>query len=201
MNYSESSYFASDKRIKQDICPVGCLLSKLDNIEFVSYHRVSEPCEVGVIAQNVLKVFPTMVVTTSNFIPNIYKESEHSLTSDDRVIIHLTNDLKENTKILLIIPQPNNPKYQIHTTVTNVTPETIEVEKWHNYSETDTICVYGEMIDDFHVVDSKQIGILGAACVKELHQQVKCQADKIAELEASNALLQQQITDILARLP
>jgi cell division protein FtsB len=45
------------------------------------------------------------------------------------------------------------------------------------------------------------MSILGAACVKELHQQVKCQSDKIAELEASNALLQQQITDILARLP
>ena len=63
-----------------------------------------------------------------------------------------------------------------------------------------TIFVHGEMIEDFHAVDGEQIGILGAACVKELHQYVKCQSEKIAELETTNALFQQQITSILSRL-
>ena len=200
-------YFSSDERIKHNICPVGCLLSKLDDIEFVSYNITSDSCEVGVIAQNVAEIFPTMVKTKSDVIPNIYKESEHSLTSNDSVLIHLTNKLKENTRISIIITKQDIPKYQIYTNVLHVTTETIEVDKWYNYSQTDIVCVYGEMVDDFHVVDSNQIGLLGAACVKELHQCVKCQSDKITQLETSNTLLhikidelQQQITNILSRL-
>lgn len=205
MNISESSkYFPSDKRIKHDICPVSGLLSKLNDLDFVSYisnRLVSESCEVGVIAQDVAHVFPTMVITRNDFIPNIYKESEHSLISDDLVLIHIKNDLKENTRILLIVKRNDSPPYKHHINITNVTSESFDVEKWPNYSQTDIVCVYGEMVDDFQVVDGEQIGILGAACVKELHQQVKCQADKIAGLEAANAQLQQQITDILSRLP
>lgn len=207
MNPFESSkYFPSDKRIKHDICPVGGLLSKLNELEFVSYcsnyhNHGSDSCEVGVIAQDVAQVFPTMVTTRRDFVPNIYKDGEHFIVSDDIIRISIKNSLKENTVVSLITKRQDCLPYKIYKNITNVTSESFDVEKWPNYSQTDIVCVYGEMVDDFHVVDGEQIGILGAACVKELHQQVKCQADKIAELEASNTLLQQQITDILTRLP
>jgi hypothetical protein len=149
----------------------------------------------------VAEVFPSMVITRNDFIPNIYKDVDYSIIYDGIIRISIKNNLKENAKVLLIVKRNDSPPYKHHMNITNVTTESIEVEKWHNYSETDTVCVYGEMIDDFHVVDSKQMSILGAACVKELHQQVKYQSDKIAELEASNALLQQQIANILSRLP
>lgn len=206
MNISESSkYFPSDKRIKHDICSVSGLLSKLNDLEFVSYcsnHSHGDgSCEVGVIAQDVAEVFPTMVITRNDFIPNIYKDVDYSIISDGIIRISIKNNLKENAMILLIVKRHDSPPYNHYMNITNVTSESFDVERWPTYSEPYTIFVYGEMVDDFHVVDGEQLGILGAACVKELHQQVKCQADKIAELEASNALLQQQITDILARLP
>ena len=206
MSIAESSkYFSSDKRIKHDICPVSSLLSKLNDLEFVSYssndhNHGAGSCEVGVIAQNVAEIFPTMVIKRNGFIPNIYKNVDYSIISDGIIRISIKNDLKENTRILLIANPQDGTPYKHYMNITNVTSESFDVEKWPTYSVPYTIFVYGEMIEDFHAVDGEQIGILGAACVKELHQYVKCQSEKIAELEATNALFQQQITSILSRL-
>jgi len=55
-------------------------------------------------------------------------------------------------------------------------------------------------VDDYHSVDIAQIGVLGAACAKELHQMVKCQAETIATLNGTCAALKKQIDDLSARL-
>lgn len=206
MNISESSkYFPSDKRIKHDICPVSGLLSKLNDLEFVSYcsnhNNEAWTCEVGVIAQNVAEIFPTMVITRNGVIPNIYKDADYSIISDGIIRIFIKNDLKENAKILLIAKPHDGTPYKHYMNITNVTSESFDIEKWPSYSVPYTIFVYGEMIEDFHAVDGEQIGILGAACVKELHQYVKYQSEKITELEAMNTLFQQQLANILSRLP
>jgi hypothetical protein len=207
MNISESSkYFPSDKRIKHDICPVSGLLSKLNDLEFVSYCSIDHNygaglCEVGVIAQNVAEIFPSMVITRNGVIPNIYKDVDYSIISDGIIRISIKNNLKDNARVLLIAKSEDSSSYKHYMNITNVTSESFDVEKWPTYSVPYTIFVHGEMIEDFHAVDGEQIGILGAACVKELHHYVKCQSEKIAELEANNALFQQQIANILSRLP
>ena len=65
---------------------------------------------------------------------------------------------------------------------------------------TDNLFVHGTRVDDYCAVDKGQIGVLGAACAKELYQVVKCQADQIAALNGTCASLQQQLNSVLARL-
>jgi hypothetical protein len=192
-------FIPSDERIKECICPLNGLLCKLDQINFVSYDRKDRNtsyCDVGIIAQNVAKVFPTMVSISDGYLPNIQQSVEHTLMADDTIFIRMTNtfSLKENDDVLFQINTlGNNMAYSYTTTIIHATEVSIEIKKWRNYSPTDELFIYGTMIDDFHSIDITQIGALGAACAKELYQMVKCQAETIASL-------QKQIDDITARL-
>lgn len=214
----ESYFIPSDERIKECICPLKNLLCKLDQIDFVSYDRVDKKAgshEVGIIAQNVAKVFPTMVSLKSGYLPNVQQKIDHTLMADDIVFIRMTNTLplKENDVVLCLITATNGTQHY-PATIIHATDVSIEVKKWINYSPSDEVFLHGTMIDDFHSVDVAQVGILGAACAKELYQMVKCQAETITTLnetcvalQAANAatssqlaLLQKQIDDITARL-
>jgi Chaperone of endosialidase len=215
----EHTFIPSDERIKECICSLKDLLPKLDQIDFVSYDRIGRNTishEVGVLAQNVANVFPNMVSFTRNQLPNIQQKAEHTLMADDIVFIRLTNTLplKDNDDVLFHINQPGDRVRNYLTNVIHATDVSIEIKKWGNYSPTDELFIYGTTIDDFHSVDISQIGVLGAACAKELHQLVKCQAETIATLQAANAAtssqlaalngtcaaLKKQIDDITARL-
>jgi hypothetical protein len=206
-------FIPSDERIKECICPLNGLLCKLDQINFVSYDRKDRNtsyCDIGIIAQNVAKVFPTMVSISDGYLPNIQQSVEHTLMADDTIFIRMTNtfSLKENDDVLFQINTlGNNMAYSYTTTIIHATEVSIEIKKWVNYSPTDELFIYGTMINDFHSIDITQIGALGAACTKELYQVVKCQAETIASLQAANAAtssqlasLQKQIDDITARL-
>jgi hypothetical protein len=132
---------------------------------------------------------------------------------DDIVSIQMTNTLKEKDDILCLIK--NTTRTQPYfATIINATKGSIEIKKWEEYSPTDELFLHGTRVDDFHKVDIGQIGVLGAACAKELYHMVKCQAETIdllngtcAALQAANAatssqlaLLQKQIDDLAARL-
>jgi hypothetical protein len=195
----ESYFIPSDERIKECICPLNELLPKLDQINFVSYDRMGINkicCDVGFIAQNVVKVFPSMVSISEGYLPNIKQKVEHTLMADDIVFIRMINTLplNENDNVLFNINSPGENITRSHiTTIIHATDVSIEINKWINYSPTDELFLYGSNVEDFHSVDATQIGVLGAACVKELYQVVKCQAETIASL-------QKQIDDIAARL-
>lgn len=194
----ESYFIPSDERIKECICPVDGLLCKLDQINFVSYDRIDKNAsshDVGIIAQNVLNVFPKMINIKSGYLPNIQQKVDHTLMADDTVFIRIENTLplKEKDVVLCLITGPNRTQHYPGEII-NTTDVSVEIKKWPNYSSTDDLLLYGTMVDDYHVVDIGQIGVLGAACAKELHQVVKCQAETIASL-------QKKLDDIVARLP
>lgn len=214
----ESYFIPSDERIKECICPLKNLLCKLDRINFVSYDRVDKKAgshEVGIIAQNVLQVFPKMVSLKGGYLPNVQQKIDHTLMADDIVFIRMTNTLplKEKDIVLCLITATNGTQHY-PAEILHATDVSIEVKKWVNYSPSDEVFLHGTMVDDYHTIDIGQIGVLGAACAKELHQIVKCQAETIATLngtcatlQAANAAtssqlaaLQKQIDDITARL-
>ena len=204
-------FIPSDERIKECICPSKDLLCKLDQINFVSYDRIeklAESCDVGVVAQNIIKVFPNMVSLKGGYIPNVQQNVEYTLMADDIVFIRMINTLplKDKDIVLCLITTANGTQHY-PAEIIHATDVSIEVKKWVNYSPNDEVFLYGTMVEDFHAVDMTQIGILGAACAKELYQVVKCQAEMIASLQAANAAtssqlaaLQKQIDDIAARL-
>jgi len=219
----EQMFIPSDERIKECICPLKDLLHKLDQINFVSYDRIDKysiGCDAGVIAQDIVKIYPNMVSLKSGFIPNIQQTVEHNLMEDDIVSIRITNSLKEKDVILCLI-NVEIEKQPYSTTIMNATDDSIQIKKWEDYSPTDILFIHGTMVDDYHIVDIGQIGVLGAACAKELYQVVKCQAETISALngtcatlngtctalQAANAAtssqlatLQQQLDTVLARL-
>jgi hypothetical protein len=199
-------FIPSDERIKECICPSKDLLPKLDQINFVEYDMISDNIshqDVGIIAQNVIQVFPKMVSLTSNYLPNILQKAEHTLMADDIVFIRMTNTLplKENDDVSFHInPSRGDISMNHSSNIIHATDVSIEIKKWRDYNPNDELLIYGSMIDDYHAVDMTQIGILGAACAKELYHMVKCQAETIASLNGTCAALQKQIDDLSARL-
>jgi len=212
----EQTFVPSDERIKECIFPLKDLLPKLDQINFVSYDRIdkySQNCDAGIIAQDLAKIYPNMVSLKSGFIPNIQQTVEHTLIEDDIVSIQMTNSLKEKDVILCLI-NVDIEKQPFSATIVNATNDSITIKKWEHYSPTDKLFIHGTMVDDYHIVDIGQVGVLGAACAKELYQMVKCQAETIAALNGTCATLQaanaatssqlaalkKQIDDLSARL-
>lgn len=213
----EQTFVPSDARVKECICPLNDLLPKLDQINFVSYDRIDKyasSCEAGILAQDIAKIFPKMVSLKSGYLPNIQQKAKYTLLDDDIVSIQIANTLKEKDVILCLI-NIETEKQAYSTTIMNATEDSIQIKKWEPYSQTDELFLHGTMVDDFHRVDIGQVGVLGAACAKELYHMVKCQAETIAllnetcaALQAANAAtssqlatLQKQIDDITARLP
>lgn len=193
----EQVFIPSDERIKECICPLSELLPKLDQINFVSYDRVDKKAgshEVGILAQNVIQVFPKMVSLKSGYLPNVQQKIDHTLMADDIIFIRMTNTLplKENDIVLCLITATNGTQHY-PAEILHATDVSIEVKKWINYSPSDEVFLHGTMVDDYHTIDIGQIGILGAACAKELYQMVKCQAETIT-------VLKKQIDDLSARL-
>jgi len=191
----EQIFISSDERIKECICPLKDLLPKLDQINFVSYDRIDKQagnCDAGIIAQELAQVFPKMVYVRDDYLPNIQQEAEYTLTEEDNVSIKLTNTLKEKESILCIITAASGKEYY-RATIMHATNVSITIKKWMNYTPTDKLFLHGTRVDDYHRVDIGQIGVLGAACAKELYQVVKCQAETIAALK-------KQIDDLSARL-
>lgn len=192
---SESSYILSDNRIKECICDVHGLLDKLDKINFVSYNLKGNPnssYDVGVIAQNVAEIFPSMILYRPEYIPSVNKQIVHT-SIDDIISITLDNAssiFNVNDNILLIKQNDKLQEKSIQTKITVVNDNSIEIAKWSDYSSDDIITLYGKKVDDLHLVDKTQISILGAACAKELYQIVQEQSRMIKVLQDQVAALQ-----------
>ena len=208
----EQIIISYDECDKECICPLNDLLPKLDQINFVSYHRIdkdSKNCDAGVLSHDVAKVFPNMVYIRNEYLTNVQQKADYALIENDVVSIKMNNTLPIKEKDSLLCKITNAAGTQPHySTVMNATDGSIEINKWPNYMPTDKLFVHGTMVNDYCAVDKGQIGALGAACAKELYHMVKCQAETIALLQAANAatssqlaLLQKQIDDITARLP
>lgn len=191
----------SDQRIKTDITPVSNLLQKLNKIDFVSYTRIGitpTHYDVGVIAQNILEVFPSMILYKQDYIPNINKKVVHTLQEDGHVSLELIDaaqTVNKNDIILMIITHDGQSNEQyIQQPPVDILDHSIVIEKWQNYSEDDTILLYGIRINDFHMIDASQMDMLGAACTKELYQIVQKQAADIKTLQDQVAALQARLS-------
>jgi hypothetical protein len=193
----EQTFITYDECDKECICPLNNLLPKLDQINFVSYDRIdkdSKKCDAGVLVQNLANVFPNMVYTRNEYLPNVQQKADYALIENDVVSIKMNNTLPIKEKDSLLCRITNAAGSQPHySTVMNATESSIEISKWPNYMPSDELFLHGTMVHDYCAVDKGQIGALGAACAKELYQMVKCQAETIAAL-------QKQIDDITARL-
>jgi hypothetical protein len=186
-----SNYYSSDIRIKSDISNTCNLLDKLDQVNFVSYNVLNRSddnkhCSVGIIAQDIKKILPSIVKTdNTGYIPIICGKAEHITVSDDIVFIRTiyNNNNIENINICIKIYKPLTSPYIYTTPILNPTGVSLEVKKWRDYNPDDEIFIIGCQVNDYHTVNMTELGMLGTACTKELYQIVKQQNNTISTLQ------------------
>ena len=171
-----SFFTSSDKRIK-DIVKISSSeddLATLFSVEVTDY-KMKDKATYGekttkkVIAQQLKSVYPQAVSLQSGFIPNIYKFSEIN-----NGYIALQTDLKIGDKVKLIYKDEDQEKVEvIEVLSTDKHGFTIENKK------DGKVFVYGNEVDDFHVVDYDAVSMLNVSATQELYKLILMQQKTI----------------------
>jgi hypothetical protein len=183
---------SSDKRIKTNIESISSMLEIIDQVNVVKYDYIDPRLgreECSVVAQELQEVFPNAINITTDYVPNIFKRCSHTL-NDNIITLSVTLDniaaIKVGAMLKLMISDDNGTtEREVITPIIAVsfTEHTIQVSMWKDYSNTCIVCVYGTEVDDFLSVDKPQLGIMALQGVKELHQIIRQQEERIIRLE------------------
>lgn len=194
-----------DERIKQDINDINTAdaLEKLRLINPKTYNYIDKPknkLNYGFIAQEINKVFSDSVSKICNFIPNIYDLGE--LIDKNRIILKnkltkdfIINDLNKDFKIKIII----NNKDVIVTLKMIIDDKTFiineDLEKIKD-NDKNYIIVYGQEVNDFHLLEKNAIFTLTTSAVKQLDKELTETKKIIQDQQRQIDLLQEQLNKI-----
>lgn len=194
-----------DERIKQDINDINTAdaLEKLRLINPKTYSYIDKPknkLNYGFIAQEINKVFSDSVSKICNFIPNIYDLGE--LIDKNRIILKnkltkdfIINDLNKDFKIKIII----NNKDVIVTLKMIIDDKTFiineDLEKIKD-NDKNYIIVYGQEVNDFHLLEKNAIFTLTTSAVKQLDKELTETKKIIQDQQKQIDLLQEQLNKI-----
>jgi hypothetical protein len=136
---------------------------------------------------------------TINYIPNIYDiallESSNKIKLSNKTTKNLL--MNENLYYKLKIIDENNK--EIIVTIKNIIDEnTFEINE--ELTIDSNIFVYGQEVDDFHVLDKNMIYTITTASVKELDNELQNTKNRLLELERENLILKQQIAYIYTKI-
>jgi hypothetical protein len=191
----------SDKRIKKNITDISdsealdiLRLLKPKKYEYIDAVNSKYSQAYGYIAQEVKEVLPVSVSTVADYIPNIYKLAD-VLFVDNQYILKFNNYDTSNldssiSDIRLIDISGNNHHINIHSIIDNDSIMIKEDISNVILYENKQIFVYGQKVDDFHVLHDNYIHVLNVSAVQELDREViKLKQEKDA-LQASHDTLQ-----------
>lgn len=183
---------ASDLRIKRDVSDIKIDFDCHSKIRCVEYqyrdHMVSGDRHIGVIAQEVMKVLPTAVSYSSDYIPNVLKMVHVSISGTSAHILLENHDMVVGDKVRLL---------------SDIGPHEVEVSAVHadkvyfkGFTENcvkhgDKVVVYGKLVNDYLTVDYNQLAIYNLKHTQELYKTIQEQAmmlqkmnDRISALES-----------------
>ena len=214
-----SSVFAnSDLRIKENINDIldDSALQKLRQLNPKMYQykdKLSrgDKTVYGFIAQEVGDILPLAVQTQEDSIPNIIQLVSIDV---DHKTLHFyqgfnTQNLDASFNTLRIIDKENKEHFvdieeiidASHIRVDTDLSEIMgDVDESGNIIEGNKVFVYGQQVDDFHILDKNAIFTIATAALQEVDRQLQAEKAKVADLEAKNATLETQMADVLARL-
>jgi hypothetical protein len=162
---------------------------------------------IGFIAQEVREVIPRAVTLDSKSIPNILRPAT-AYTKENNIIELRLGPLFDNTNTdtltltsgTKIDIRVNNRTYK--TSVLSYSNDIIEIpeEEYMEITDGDKVVVYGEIVDDFHLLDKNAIFTVATAALQEVDRQLQAEKTKVATLETKTATLESQLVDVLARL-
>ena len=200
----------SDRRIKTNITPIndGTALNKINQLESYEYNyidpeRKKSQKTIGFIAQEVKEVIPNAVTILEDIIPD-----------EMRVLIDPQWD-----NLVLTIPDldmsPENLTGKCKFYVSNDPSGNDEICKeiecvrdasgnktnqFRFEQEYVNVFFYGKEVNDFHALDKNQIFALHHSAIQELSRKNDIKTTQIAELQAENAELKNEISLIKQHL-
>ena len=166
-------------------------LNTLMNIEITNYSLI-DTIEKGnknykkVIAQQVEKVYPQVVNTLTDVVPDIYKLA---VINNGRIAV--TNNLKAGEKVKLI--------FENRTELVEVAAA--DKEGFNvNLIDKGKVFVYGREVADFHTVDYEGLTTLNISATQELVKQINDAQAKIDVLEKENTGVKSDVNTLKAEL-
>ena len=178
--YGVSFTNVSDERVKYDIHNFNDsnIIQNFLNLEpkFFKYvsknnnSNINTKNELGFIAQEVEKIFPSAVSIGKDFIPNIYQNIE---CSNNQLIFNPEFDISFlNVNDILNIENK-------HIKITNIENNIITINESLNKS---SVFVYGSKVNDFRYIDKMYLFTNNIIVTQELYRNLKEQQKEIEDL-------------------
>jgi hypothetical protein len=188
----------SDARIKNVIglSDIASDLDTLEKLKITNYRYIDvighgDQPKKGVIAQEVEKVYPYAVRTTSDFIPSVYTMADDVGYSDS------THELT------ITVPKAHGfvvgDTVRIVTDAGNVDKPVASVTDDHTFVLADVenaaskVFVFGKKVDDFHVVDYDQLFSMNIGATQQLAIENQKLMKDNAALQAENEAIKKRL--------
>ena len=170
----------SDKRTKKNIVE----LSSLDSLNIirkckpVKYNYIDKESidNYGFIAQDIKNILPSSITKVKDFIPNIFEIVE--VISDK--VIRLNKKTKQDftiqdiIKLKFYIITENSNKEVIITLKEFIDDKTFTINECFDCDLTvDNIFLYGQEVNDLHVLNYSQTNIINISAVKQLDEELQ----------------------------
>jgi hypothetical protein len=188
----------SDARIKNIIGPSDTALdlATLEELNITNYRYIdvvtkgSQP-KIGVIAQQVERVYPGAVRTLSDFIPSVYAMADH--VSYDDAARQLTVGMPESHGLVVgdmvrIITDAGNVDKRVETVIDDRTFVLSDVEK-----DSSKVFVFGKRVDDFRVVDYDQLFSMNIGATQQLAIENQALMKENAAIIAENGAIKARL--------
>jgi hypothetical protein len=195
----------SDKRIKKNIVQLDDNESYniVKNIDIVKYDYIDivkkpEQNIIGFIAQNIKQYIPSAIVSTEDFIPNIYKLLDINIINNNSFSINIPNDinlsdLSGNNQEIKFYDYSNKEYIGI---ISNKEENILTIDISNNISEIDysnnKLFIYGVKIQELLNINKDRIFAVFASATQQLIKDKEISDNKINNLQ--NTIQEQQLT-------
>jgi hypothetical protein len=205
----------SDRRIKDnivdvenDVCLQKLRLLKPKQYTYRDTLKKGTTPVWGFIAQEVAEIMDYAVEKMQKAIPNVYKLASVSqdgtvLTFDTPVTLEHMDSIKLQLKTLVHEEHDVTVLEVINSTSISLT-EPLK-DEYHTgtingESINRKVFVYGQYVDDFHVLKKDAIFTLSVAALQEIDRRQTVDNEHILELETENSLQEERITTLEAQV-
>ena len=197
----------SDRRIKEniedivdDVALKQLRLLQPKTYEYKDKFEKGDKRVIGFIAQEVKDVLPNAVKLDKRAIPNILKQCSAYNKSKDVLELRLdspmTNDITDKTIQIYVNDIPYIAKVILcEDKVVQIKKpdEMADFDEKQVVSDGDKAILYGEYVDDFHVLDKSAIFTIATAAIQELDRQLQAEKMKTLSLERRIIALEQRL--------
>jgi uncharacterized coiled-coil protein SlyX len=177
----------SDARIKNigDISNSIRDLETLNKIEVTNYtlkdriRNGNKPFK-KVIAQQVETVYPQVISTHTDFIPNVYRAASKITTTAKGLLLYFdsAHQISKTAARLKVLSSSDNTMNKVD--IVSI-PSANEVEIKADKMKGDKIFVYGEEVNDFRTVDYEGLTTLNISATQELSKRIGQQQSTIQQ--------------------